>query len=83
MKITISGSMTFAKKMKEVKNILEHIGHTVFMPIDTENHVNNRNLKSLDSEISHDEFKNLTKDHFDKIKKSDGILILNYDKNGI
>ena len=35
MKITISGSMKFSKKMREVAHFLEGNGHFVYLPSDT------------------------------------------------
>ncbi len=83
MKITICGSMSFATQMKQTKEKLEELGHSVFMPVDTYDHISDKTLKSRDDDYTHADLQMLTKDHFNKIDASDAILVLNYSKNGI
>jgi ABC-type phosphate transport system auxiliary subunit len=83
MKITISASMSFAVEIKKVQLFLEKAGHEVFIPSETDDHLNNKDLKEISSEIAHSHFQKLMKSHFDKIKKSDALIVLNYDKRGI
>ena len=81
MKIAVCGSMTFYEKMIEVKERLEDMGHAVFLP-----HVEYKDFHKL-REVDEEKWFRLKpkfiRDHFDKIKKSDAILVLNYEKNGI
>ena len=81
MKIAVCGSMTFYEKMIEVKERLEDMGHIALLP-----HVEYRDFHKV-REVDEEKWFRLKpkfiRDHFDKIKKSDAILVLNYEKNGI
>jgi len=80
MKITICGSMYFAKEMLEAKDMLEKMGHITIVPLTTEECLDNPEL-NMDLEYC---FKNdVQKNHFNKIAESDAILVLNYEKNGL
>ena len=87
MKITMCGSISFAKDILRVRDELVSQGHEVLMPHSVEN---------LDVKTSEDadSFKaqrqnymdikpELIKGHFDKIKNSDAILVINMKKHGI
>jgi len=87
MKIVICGSVSFAKEMLRINEELRALGHEVMMPHSVEN---------LDVKTSEDadSFKaqrqnyidikpELIKGHFDKIKNSDAILVINKEKHGI
>lgn len=80
MKITICGSMFFAKEMLEAKKCLEEIGHIVSIPSDTDDCVKNPEL-SMD--ISHCLKINVQEECFKSVAESDAILVLNYDRNGV
>jgi len=78
MKITLCGSMHFAREMLETKKNLEEIGHAVIVPSTVYDCLKNPEL-NMDLEYC---FKNnVQKEHFNSIAESDAILILNYDKN--
>lgn len=88
MKITICGSMKFSGKMLETKKELEKNGHIAYIPCDTEDHVKDEELKDkfdndLENELKHCFEKDVLRDGFDNIEKSDAIIHLNYPKNGI
>lgn len=84
MKITICGSMTFAKKMLEVKKKLEKMGHVVNLPPDTHIvHEGKLNHDDLDADFEHCVKNDIMRRQFNFIEKSDAILVLNYDKDGI
>lgn len=83
MKITICGSMNFAKEMLEIKNKLEEIGHEAIIPIDTEASICNPELNDSLEHLENFSEVDLDKDHFNKISVSDAILVLNYQKNNI
>jgi len=84
MKITICGSMIFAKEMLNIQTDLEKLGHDVLVPISTQDYIKDANLKSSrDNKIEVSDFRVLIKDHFDKIDTSDAVLALNFDKNDI
>ena len=83
MTITICGSVVFSDKHMEVKKELEAIGHTVYVT----GHINNY-LGKEEKEIEQlgyiDKINDdAIRDHWRKIKKSDAILVLNYDRTGI
>jgi hypothetical protein len=81
MKITICGSMVFAKEMLNAKKQLEELGHEAIVPIDVLDCLNNPSLnESLEHCLSYGD---IDKDHFNKIAASDAILVLNYPKNGL
>jgi hypothetical protein len=79
----ICGSMSFAKKMAETKKSLEKLGHKVFLPIDIGIHLSDSSFsENLDADYRHCVENNTIKKCFDLIAKSDGILVLNLNKNG-
>ncbi len=84
MKITICGSLKFIKEMDAVKNALEKEGHAVLLPLSAETGQSKEWWNQLKFE-NINKFASLKgermKGHFDKIKSSDAILVLNYDKN--
>ena len=84
MKIVICGSMKLAKEMISVKNELEKKGYDVDVPLFTEEYarmvsLNDVHKESAKNKIDHD----LIRDYYQKIKASDGVLILNHPLNGI
>lgn len=85
MRITICGSTKFVKEMREVKEKLELLGHDIILPLSAEMNQGKEywnNMKQTDS----DNFLNVKRErmlgHFDEVKSSDAILVLNYDKDG-
>ena len=79
MKLTISSSISFKDKIIEVARQLEEKGHEILTP----------NLSEKEFDVSNEEEfmeikRKLMKDHcFKKINVSEGVIVLNYDKNGI
>lgn len=81
MKIVICASMTFAEKILEVEKFLKEGGHDVFVHKNVEKHLE-REFSS--SENIQDKMEgDVIKVYYEKIKNSDSILVLNYDKKGI
>ncbi len=88
MKITLCGSIAFAKDILEIEEKLIQLGHTVIVP----QSILDFSVKN-DQEASHirsDRKKYIaeikpyyTRNHFNKIEESDAILVVNCDKNGI
>jgi len=85
LRITICGSTKFVKEMREVKEKLELLGHDIILPLSAEMNQGKEywnNMKQTDS----DNFLNVKRErmlgHFDEVKSSDAILVLNYDKDG-
>jgi hypothetical protein len=88
MKITICGSMSAAKKMYEAYRILTNKGHQVFLPEFVIEYVNGNlgwELGTLSREEGAEKKKkhDLIRKHYYKIQKSDAILVVNEEKNGI
>ena len=88
MKITLCGSIKFADKLVEVYRELEKLGHQPMMHEDMFGVADGtaKELKDIRNNVEHAEIKRkygYIKWWYDSIKNSDGILVLNYDKNGI
>jgi nucleoside 2-deoxyribosyltransferase len=86
MKITICGSMTFYREMREVKDGLVVLGHEVLLPVEAENDtipVEARSDISDEAKISAKIEYDFIREHFRKIEDSDAVLILNYEKKNI
>ncbi len=80
MKITICGSMAFAKEMLDIQKQLESQGHEVEIPITTQQCTTQDGLnEDLEFCLAND----VMRDHFKKIQASDAILVLNFPKNNI
>jgi hypothetical protein len=95
MKITICGSVSSTPRIKEAKETLEKMGHSVAIPFMSE--------KIIAGAVSLDDFKkekekngdgafrklaqsenvDLIKRYYNLISDSDAILVINIDKNGI
>lgn len=79
-KIVICGSMRFVDGMKEWKQKLEAEGYAVYVPTLFDFH------KVRDEEGDLEKFEEIkrreSKNHFEKVKGADILLILNYDKDG-
>lgn len=84
MKIAICGSMTFAKEMLNVASRLSKRGHICHLPEETEKYVTGE-VKIIGDKIgaSRKIEADLINKHYHKIKDSDAVLVLNYDKKGI
>lgn len=94
MKITICGSMSHVDKMKNLKLDLKRLGHIVEMPqieiLDSKgNPLTQKEFEAIRKSASNkdrwvwDINQSAMRTHFEKITKSDAILISNYEKNNI
>ncbi len=85
MKITICASLKFIKEINGIKSTLEKRGHIILVPLSAEINQDKKYWNQLKSEDI-EKFANMKgermRGHFNKIKSSDAILVLNYDKNG-
>ena len=80
MKITICGSMFFAKDMLEIKQKLEGQNHIVIVPANTDKYANG----TIDVENKWEKRDlDVIRAYFEEIKKTDAILVINKDKNNI
>lgn len=84
MKITICTSMSFAKEMFAIKQQLEQLGHEVYLPEGADDYLHGLVKKIGGSEGAERKKKyNLIRKHFNLIKNSDAILVINNKKNEI
>jgi len=83
MKIAICASMVFAEKMVEIKNRLEALGHEAFISQFAGGYLgkteNDKEQRAIHDKNEHDAIRKF----WEIIKKSDAILVLNYDRKGI
>ena len=84
MKIVICGSMTACREMLGIGNKLRESGHEVVLPDFTEEYAelssqSEMHEESARNKIEHD----LIRGYFEEIKRSDAVLICNFDKNGV
>ncbi len=87
MKITICGSVTFRREMVEARNKLNAMGHEGIICSVMEDLALGRNpalmkkIKENHAQAKRDH--GFIKWYYESIVRSDAILVLNYDKNGI
>ncbi len=84
MRIVVCGSMSHYFKMLAVKKKLISLGHEVVLPeVATSQQLkdikNNSYIDTAELKIRHD----FIRKHYQHIVKSDAVLIVNHDKNGI
>jgi len=85
MRITICGSVAFINEMNQAKAQLEKGGHTVYVPVSAERNQTKdfwEKMKAADIRQFISIKTGRMRGHFDIIKSSDAILVLNYDKDG-
>ena len=81
MNITVSGSLKFFDEMILIKDRLESFGHSVALPQkfpDTD-YDNKSASKGAENIVRY----NAIMEHYEKILRSDAVLVTNYDKDGI
>lgn len=78
--IAICSSMQFRTEIVAVKQQLEELGWQVFTPELSEK---SEDYNQLSPEEQRAAKRTFITNHFDRINKSDAILVLNYDKRGI
>lgn len=83
MKIAICTSMVFTEKMLETKAALEKMGHEVFVSGFSEAYVGKTEKEKEVLTIYHKNEKDAIRDFWEKIKQSDAILVLNFDRREI
>ena len=75
--------MVFTEKMLEVKRHLEELGHKVYVSSFSEKYVGKTEKEKEVLTIFHKNKKDAIREFWNKIKVSDAILVLNYDRRGI
>lgn len=83
MTITICGSMMFTEKMLEAQTVLEGQGHRVFVSGFSNSYVGKSDEEKTELVLKHKYENDAIREHWEKIKQSDAILVLNYDRKGI
>ena len=84
MKVILCGSISVADEIRAVRDSLLGLGHEVEIPTDvkTERFVGRKNATTeeiIEHQIRHDAIR----DHYEKMKLCDTVLIVNAEKKGI
>ena len=80
MKICICCSLSFTDEVFAITKELEKLGHEVLLP----NGIINRLIEKEDFDpIKAKTETNAVKNHIEKIRKADAVLVCNYTKNGV
>jgi len=87
--IVICSSASFYKQVVEIRDILKSMGFKVLVPL-TAGKMEKAGNFSVDAvktwfndPSTYDRKTFLTKHHFNKVAKSDAVLVLNYEKRGV
>ncbi|MBI5135507.1 hypothetical protein HZA86_04735 [Candidatus Uhrbacteria bacterium] len=83
MTITICGSMALAEQMIDYQQKLEALGHRVFVSEFIESYLGRSDEDKLALTLHHKYQNDAIKEHWEKIKASDAILVMNLDRKGI
>ncbi|MBR6965391.1 hypothetical protein IKH83_03725 [Candidatus Saccharibacteria bacterium] len=82
MKICICCSLSFTDKVKQIAEELEKLGYEVLLPkgilVDA---IHQPDFDPVAAK--HDNGYDAIREHFDKIKDSDAVLVCNFTKNGV
>ena len=82
MRIVICGSMTFAWLMVRCRDLLVGYGHKVDVPQGAEFRQGEvRRTKSASARDKHQ--RDLLRDHYQKIRNADAVLVVNFSKNDV
>ena len=83
MKIAICASMAFTEKMLGIKSELENMGHECFVSGFAQDYVGKTEAEIEKLKLFHKYAKDAIREFWEKIKKSDAILVLNFDRKGV
>lgn len=83
MNVALCGSMVFTEQMLEVKQQLERLGHSVLLSSFVEAYVGKSVAEKETLTLYHKKERDAIRDFWEKIKVSDAILVLNYDRRGV
>ena len=75
--------MAFAQKMIDIKKQLEKAGHTVYISEFAELFLGKTEKEKIVLNRKNVLENNAIREHWEKIKESDAILVLNYERKGI
>lgn len=84
MKIVVCCSISMAKKVMKISGELTKVGHEIILPKNIEKYADGtfameNATESTQNKINED----LIRGHFEKIKNSEAVLVVNENKNGI
>ena len=80
----VCGSMTFAKEMLEAQKVLTSLGHTVNVPCGTQDHIEGITAnEDLEANAKYCIETDVMRRCFALVADAEGVLVLNYPKNGI
>lgn len=83
MKIALCYSMQFSEQAKKIKQMLEQIGHTAHVSVDTNEYIGKNEEEQEKIKLGYKYQTNILWDYFDVIANSNAILVLNFDKHEI
>ncbi|KKT32241.1 hypothetical protein A2394_00270 [Candidatus Woesebacteria bacterium RIFOXYB1_FULL_42_36] len=83
MRIGIVGSMQFTEKMMELRDVLEKMGHNVFLTKAASPFVGKSDREKEKIKIFQKMNKDVIRGFWKQMQGADAILVANYDKNGI
>ena len=75
--------MVFTEKMLDIKKELENMGHECFVSGFAGSYVGKTEGEIEELKLFHKNAKDAIREFWEKIKKSDAILVLNYDRKGV
>lgn len=75
--------MVFTEKMLEMKKQLEQMGHVFFVSGFSDAYVGKTESEKEKLTLYHKNEKDAMREFWEKIKLSDAILVLNYDRRGV
>ncbi len=83
MKIAISGSMVFSEKMLELKKELAQLGHEVEISRFAASYAGQPQEEKERRTIVDKLHNDAIREFWEKIRKCDALLVLNYDRKGV
>ena len=83
MRIAICASMVFAEKAVEIIKELKGYGHDAHFSTFTEEYMGKSEKEKEEITLYHKNEKDAIREHYETIKASDAILVLNYDRKGV
>lgn len=83
MKIFICSSKWFYSEIPTIQKELENLGHAIILPNSYENPMKEEEIKKQGKEVHSNWKSSMIKAQEPKVKASDAILVLNFEKNGV
>ena len=83
MKIAICTSMVFTEQMIATQKYLQQLGHTVYISSFAPKYIGKTTKQKERLTIFHKNNKDAIREFWKKIKLSDVVLVLNYDRHGV